>query len=145
MKVGVSVQILITNPEYLIDAAQDITGKRQPESLSLKALFEKSQTSSSFKIDAIEVQGYGRELTLNIIADIKNHNALLEDATEAYKISGGDKAITSPHKAVFELAVASNSNDSPDQIGIAIRGAKGLTPSECRRVIERLAEPILSF
>lgn len=143
MKLGISVSILITNPDYLIDAAQDITGKRLPESLALKAMFQNSQASSSFKIDAIEVQGHGSNRTLNILANVLDEKSLFEDATEAYKISGGDKKITSPHKAVYELAVASNSNESPDQVGIAIRGAQALTASDCRRMLERLAEPVL--
>lgn len=143
MNLGLAVSILITEPDYLIDAAQDITGKRLPETLALKALFQKSQTSSSFKIVGLEVQGYGSELTLNILAKVTDEKALFEDANEAFKISGGDKVITSPHRAVYELAVASNSNESPDQIGIAIRGARGLSGSECRRVIERLSEPVL--
>lgn len=141
MKVGVSVQVLITNPDYLKDGAEDITGKRQSESQSLAALFKNSQTSGSFKILAVDVEGAGRERVLNIVANVLDEKALLEDATEAYRISGGDNAaITSPSLAVYELAVASNSNESPDQLGIAIRQGTELSPTEIRRVLERTAE-----
>lgn len=143
MKVGIAVKILITNPGYLIDAAEDITGKRQPENLALKSVFENSQTSSSFKIEAIEVQGHGKARTLNILVNVTDEEALLEDASEEYAISGGDEQITSHHQAVYELAVASNSTESPDQIGLAIRGFQALTACDCRRVLERLAEPVL--
>lgn len=138
MKVGVSVQVTITNPDYLKDGAEDITGKRQSESLSLAALFRNSQTSGSFKILAVDVEGAGRQRTLNIVANVLDEKGLLEDATEAYKITGGDKvAITSPSLAVYELAVASNSNDSPDHLGIWIGGATELSNSDIRRVLER--------
>lgn len=142
MKVGVSVQVLITNPDYLKDGAEDITGKRQSESLSLAALFKNSQTSGSFKILAVDVEGAGRERVLNIVANVLDEKALLEDATEAYRVSGGDKAgsITSHSLAVYELAVASNSNESPDQLGIAIRQGAALSPTEIRRILERTAE-----
>ena len=141
MKVGVSVQVAITNPHYLVDGAEDITGKRQSESLSLAALFRHSQTSASFKILAIDVEGAGRERKLNIVANVLDEKALLEDATEAYRISGGDKAdITSHSLAVYELAVVSNSNESPDQLGIAIGNSTELSPTEIRRILERTAE-----
>jgi len=140
MKVGVAVNILITNPGYLIDGAEDITGKRQSESLSLKALFKNSQTSPSFKIEVLEVQGHGADRTLNIVANVLDQKALLEDATEAFRISGGKSDITSHSMAVYELAVASNSNESPDQLGIAIRGATELSPAAINRIIERASD-----
>jgi hypothetical protein len=142
MKVGVSVQVSIINPDYLKDGAEDITGKRQSESLSLAALFRNSQTSGSFKILAIDVEGAGRQRTLNIVANVLDEKGLLEDATEAFRISGGDKVstITSHSLAVYELAVASNSNESPDQLGIYIGDATELSNSDIRRVLERVSE-----
>jgi hypothetical protein len=145
MNVGISVKVLITDSHYLRDEAENITGKRQSESLSLVALFKNAQTSSSFKITAIDVEGHGNHRTLNIVANVLDEKALLEDATEAYHMSGGDRIpITSPSLAVYELAVASNSNDSPDQLGIAIGDATELSTHDIRRVLDKNSEPGLS-
>lgn len=142
MKVGVSVEIIITNPRYLVDAAEDITGRRQSESLSLAALFKNSQTSGAFKIENIEVQGAGSRRTLNIVANVLDEKDLLADATEALQISGGGRGqkIESQSLAVYELAVVSNSNESPDQLGISIGQATELSPSDIRRIQERAAD-----
>jgi hypothetical protein len=147
MKAGIAAEVTITNPGYLVDAAEDITGKRESVDISLAAVFKKSQTSGSFKIEILEVEGgAGSSRKLNILAKILNEKDLLEDATSAYHTLGGDRAKTVDSKAmaVYILTMLSNSNEAPDQLGVRVDRPIGLSPSEIRRIIERNSEPSLS-
>lgn len=137
MKVGISVPITIKDTQHLRSGAKDFTGRKQSENQSIATLFRHGCSSSSLQLIAVAAEGYGDVRKLSIVAEIINNAALLEEASEAFLMNGGDIEITSAYQAVYELAVASNDNNSPDQLGISIGDPMELSELAIQKILDK--------
>jgi hypothetical protein len=141
MKVGISLPITVKNPQYLRAGAKDVTGQIQSENQSIAALFRHGCSSPSLKMMAVTAEGKGDVRKLSIVVDVYDNAALLKEASEAFLMSGGDCEITDAFQAVYELAVASNNNDSPDQLGISIGYPVELSDLEIQGLLGKKHKP----
>lgn len=141
MKLGVKLNLTITDAGALRNEGYVMTDRSRTEDESIRLLFERSSSSSAFKIMAVDIQGTGAERVVRVVADVRNKDDLVRDANEFISSEGLCEApITSPFSAFQDLVVSKNSYTCRAQIGVSFDDGVQMNNSDIQRVLERSAE-----
>lgn len=141
MRLGVKVNLTITDAGALRNEGYVMTDRSTTEDESIRLLFEHSHSSKAFKVLAVDIHGSGSERVVKIVADVRNKEDMVRDANDLIARDGlCQEPITSPFAAFQDLVVSKNHYDCRAQIGVSFDDGVPMNNTDIRRVLESSSE-----